>query len=282
MLSTASKCCAKAAAGASSAITSAARREMRVIGVVPSCPAVAPLPRNSTEGAIFFMPPEDDTRRRTRTRMSLLARIACAMAGAIFLALAFMPVRYVAVARVLLPPAHTYIGPFVVKAAVHDISVSGEPGSRGLAIEHWDHDPHAAALAVNSFLRKQLGEGMSVIDEAPVPFTPIGPGRSMRVVYGFFGLLCLAFLIRSLQKAPPPERALVRHALRFARNGEKAMLIDTGGRMRVVLSRAPKLGKAPELRVLATLAGGALIVARLERGSVAPRRRRSAKTVANS
>jgi len=85
--------------------------------------------------------------------MSLLARIACAVASVALLTLAFMPVRYAAVARVLLPPAHPYIGPFVGKAPTHDMSVSGEPGSRVLAIEHWGHEPHAAAAAVNSFLR---------------------------------------------------------------------------------------------------------------------------------
>src|SRR5262245_22881705 len=98
------------------------------------------------------MPPRLDTRRRTRTPMRKLACAACAISAVVFMTLAFAPVRYAAVARVLLPQAHSDIGPFVVRAATFDMSVSGELGSRIIAIEHWSEQPQAAAAAVNAFL----------------------------------------------------------------------------------------------------------------------------------
>src|SRR5258708_34864217 len=119
-----------------------------------------------------------------RTGMNRFACAVCAILGVIFLTLALLPARYAAVARVLLPQAHGEIGSFVVKAATFDMSVSGEPGSRVLAIEHWDADPQAAADAVNMFLRARLADDMVVIDEAAVPFAPVGPGKRARLAWG--------------------------------------------------------------------------------------------------
>ena len=214
-----------------------------------------------------------------RTR---LRRLACAFAGVIFLTAAFLPVRYVAVARVLLPPAPLAIGPFVVKAATFDMSVSGEQGSRVLAIEHWGAEPRAAAAAVNAFLRTQLADGITVIDEAGVPFEQVGPGTQKKVAMGWLGVMLLVLAWVKKKKAKPSDRSLVRHALRFAQHGEKTLLIDTGEKLRVVLSREAAAAARPQLKILARLAGGALVVARLEGRTVACARRRGGKSVANS
>ncbi len=197
------------------------------------------------------------------------------MAGVIFMTLALLPERYAAVGRVLLAPAHRDIGPFVVKAATFDMSVGGEPGSRVLTIEHWAPEPRGAADAVNAFLQRGLTDEMTVIDSAAVPYSPVGPARSLRLLYGVLGLALLAgnFLFRGSRKRAF-DRNLVRHALRFAKHGEKTLLVETGGR--IVLARGPDAGA--RLKVLATFLGGSLIVAR----TVAVPRRRSAKNVANS
>jgi hypothetical protein len=55
---------------------------------------------------------------------------------------------------------------------------------------------------------------------------------------------------------------VVRHAIRLAQLGQKTLLVDTGSKFRVVLSDAAAAALAPELKILASLAGGALLVAR--------------------
>jgi len=196
------------------------------------------------------------------------------MASVIFLTLALFPARYAAVGRVLLAPAHGDIGPFVVKAATFDMSVSGEPGSRVLAIEHWAPEPGAAADAVNAFLGAHLTADMTVIDQASVPYSPVGPNRFLRMVWGSLGLMLLLFLFVRSGKLSPPDRSIVRHALRFAKSGERTLLLENGGRL--VLAR--ELDAGTRLKILATFFGGSLVVAR----TVADPRRRIAKTVANS
>lgn len=196
------------------------------------------------------------------------------MVGVIFLTLALLPERYAAVARVLLPPAHSDIGPFVVKAATFDMSVSAEPGSRVLAIEHWAPEPRAAADAVNAFIARQLTAEMTVIDAAPVPYAPVGPGRFLRMLYALLASVVMVVLFLKSRKLSLPDRSIVRHALRFARSGERTMLVETGGRL--VLAREPDADT--RFQVLATFFGGSLIVAR----TVAVPRRRGAKNVANS
>ena len=197
------------------------------------------------------------------------------MAGVIFLTLALFPVRYAAVGRVLLAPAHSDIGLFVVKAATFDMSVSGEPGSRVLAIEHWAPEPRAAADAVNAFLGAHLTADMTVIDAAAVPYSQVGPGTTLRFGYGLLGLLLLGMIFyRKAERRGVLDRPIVRHALRFARSGERTLLVETAGRL--VLAR--ELDADARFKILATFLGGSLVVAR----TVAAPRRRSAKDVANS
>jgi len=108
-------------------------------------------------------------------------------------------------------------------------------------------------------------DGMLVIDEASVPFAPRGPGPPMRVALGVAALLLLAFpifIFRSKSRSQAPDRSVVRHAIRFAQLGQKTLLVDTGTRFRVVLSDEAAAALAPELEILARLAGGALLVAR--------------------
>ena len=71
-----------------------------------------------------------------------------------------------------------------------------------------------------------------------------------------------------------PDRSIVRHALRFAKSGERTLLLENGGRL--VLAR--ELDAGTRFKILATFFGGSLVVAR----TVADPRRRGAKTVANS
>jgi hypothetical protein len=68
------------------------------------------------------------------------------------------------------------------------------------------------------------------------------------------------FKVKSRSKAP--DREVVQYALRFAQLGQKTLIVDTGTKFRVVLSRDAASALGPELQILASLAGGALIVAR--------------------
>jgi hypothetical protein len=61
------------------------------------------------------------------------------------------------------------------------------------------------------------------------------------------------------KRAAPPSRSAVRLALRIARYGEKIVLVDTGTSIRIERAGATR---RPDLQVLASLAGGALVVAR--------------------
>jgi hypothetical protein len=68
----------------------------------------------------------------------------------------------------------------------------------------------------------------------------------------------LDFLFRR-RGAPPLSRSAVRLALRIAACGEKVVLIDTGTAIRV--EPAGAAGRA-DLQILASRAGGALLIAR--------------------
>jgi hypothetical protein len=61
------------------------------------------------------------------------------------------------------------------------------------------------------------------------------------------------------ERPAPPSRSAVRLALRIARYGEKVVLVDTGTNIRI---ERPGATRRPELQILASLAGGALVVAR--------------------
>jgi hypothetical protein len=62
-------------------------------------------------------------------------------------------------------------------------------------------------------------------------------------------------------RKPPaaPSRSAVRLALRIAGYGEKVVLVESGTNIRI---ERPGATRRPELQVLASLAGGALVVAR--------------------
>jgi hypothetical protein len=201
-----------------------------------------------------------------RLRSSLLLGVL--VVAAALLAAALLPVRYAASARVLSPRPPFDPAAFAVAAEAYGVTVGGEAGSRVLVVEHVGADPARAASAVNAFLRARASERMLVIDEASVPFAPQGPGPRMKAAAGVAGLLLLAFsvfIFRSKSESPAPERSVVRQALRFAQLGQKTLLVDTGTRFRVVLSRDAAAALEPELKILANLAGGALVVARQSR-----------------
>jgi hypothetical protein len=61
------------------------------------------------------------------------------------------------------------------------------------------------------------------------------------------------------KRAAPLSRSAVRLALRIARYGEKIVLVDTGSSIRIEPAAA---ARRPDLQVLGSLAGGALVVAR--------------------
>jgi hypothetical protein len=187
------------------------------------------------------------------------------LVAAVLLAAAMLPERYAATARVLAPPPPFDPAAFAAKAAGFDMTVGAHSGSRILSVQHAGADPRRAASAVNAFLRARAADGMLVIDEAPVPFAPQGPGLRMRAALGAAGLLLLVlpiFILTSRSESTAPERSLVRYAIRLAQLGQKTLLVDTGGRFRVVLSGEAAAALGPELKILAQLAGGTLVVAR--------------------
>ena len=200
-----------------------------------------------------------------RVRPGLLLVVLLPLA-AVLLAGALLPVRYEATARVLLPRPPFDAATFADKAAAYGMTVDAGSRSRVLSLHHVAADPARAATAVNAFLREHVAEGMLVIDEAGVPFVPDGPGPAMRAGLGAAGLALLVLPILVFLKLKngnrAPDRAVVRHALRFAQLGQKTLLVDTGTELRVVLSGDAAAALGPELEILASLAGGALTVAR--------------------
>jgi hypothetical protein len=201
---------------------------------------------------------------RMRVRSSLLIAALLSLA-AVSLAGALLPVRYTATARVLLPRQPFDSAAFVAKATAYDMAAGAQAGSRVLSVRHVAADPAVAAAAVNAFLHAHAAEGMLVLDEASVPFAPRGPGPRMRFALAAAGLLLLVlppFIFRSRRRSPAPDRSVVRHAIRLAQLGQKTLLVDTGTKFRVVLSDAAAAALEPEIKILASLAGGALRVAR--------------------
>jgi hypothetical protein len=61
------------------------------------------------------------------------------------------------------------------------------------------------------------------------------------------------------KRAAPLSRSAVQLALRIARYGEKVVLVDTGSSIRIEPAAA---ARRPDLQVLGSVAGGALVVAR--------------------
>jgi hypothetical protein len=168
---------------------------------------------------------------------------AILLLGALFFAVAaLVPSRYVAVARVLTPPLPFDASALAVRAATQDISVSGERGSRVLSLEHTATEPRAAAAQLNGFLERGLSGEIVVIDRAGVPFRPLGPGRAL--LWGMALLLACSglLLLRRRRAVSLADRALVRLAITVAKLGNRALLIDTGGKFRLVLSREVSAG----------------------------------------
>jgi hypothetical protein len=155
---------------------------------------------------------------------------------------------------------------FADKAAAHEMTIEAQSRSRVLSLRHAATDPARAAAAVNAFLRAQAPQEMLVIDEASVPFASLGSGPRMRGGLVAMALLLLVFsfvfFFKVKKGSKAPDREVVRYALRFAQLGQKTLIVDTGTRFRVVLSGDAAATLRPDLQILASLAGGALIVAR--------------------
>lgn len=232
------------------------------------------------------MSPNGDICRMTMPARRLLPAVLFALA-AVLLAAALLPVRYEAVARVLLPRQFDASG-FAATAAACDVTAGAESGSRVLSLRHAAADPARAAAELNGFLLAHVPPGMLVIDEASVPFAFHGPGSRTRAASAaaavFLVLLGFPLLaLSTLEKSKAPEREVVRYALRFAQLGQKTLLVETGTTFRVVLSGDAAAALGPKLEILASLAGGALTVARtIERPAVAWGRREDHKAVVNS
>jgi hypothetical protein len=199
-----------------------------------------------------------------RTRRSLVLALLLPLA-ALLLAAALLPVRYEATARVLLPRQFDATV-FADKAAAYDVTVDAESRSRVLSLRHAAADPARAAAAVNAFLRAHVTERMLVIDDASVPLASLGPGPQMRAGLAVAAIALLVFMFVALFKvksaSKAPDREVVQYALRFAQLGQKTLIVDTGTKFRVVLSGDTAAALKPELEILASLAGGALTVAR--------------------
>jgi hypothetical protein len=202
-----------------------------------------------------------------RVRPALLLAVLLPLAAAL-LGAALLPVHYEATARVLVPRQPFDASAFADKAAAYDIAVSAEARSRVLSLRHAAADPARAAAEVNDFLRTHVPQGMLVIDDASVPFVSREPWQQARATLGAAGLLLLIFPALFLlffgrkTESKAPDREVVQYALRFAQLGQKTLLVDTGTRFRVVLSSDAAAALGPDLQILASLAGGALTVAR--------------------
>jgi hypothetical protein len=183
----------------------------------------------------------------------------------VLLAAALLPVRYEAIARVLLP-RQLDAAAFADKAAAYGMTVGAESGSRVLSLRHAAADPVRAAEEVNGFLRAHVPQGMLVIDEASAAFATVGPKPRLRAAFAAAALALLVFpflvFFKIKRRSKAPDREVVRYALRFAQLGQQTLIVETGTRFRVVLSRDAAAALGPELQILASLAGGALIVAR--------------------
>jgi hypothetical protein len=166
---------------------------------------------------------------------------------------------------VLLPPQFDAAA-FTDQAAAYAVTVDAESRSRVVRLRHAAADPASAAGAVNAFLRAHVTEGMLVIDDASVPFTSPGPGSQLRTGSVVAAIALLVFvsvvLSRGKSASKAPDREVVRYALRFAQLGQKTLIVDTGTKFRVVLSGDAAAALAPTLKILASVAGGALTVAR--------------------
>jgi hypothetical protein len=73
---------------------------------------------------------------------------------------------------------------------------------------------------------------------------------------------------RQAAQVQPPSRSVVQLAIRLAQRGQRTLLVESGSRLRLARSASP------DLKVLGSLAGGALLLARdRNRAAVAGPRR---------
>jgi hypothetical protein len=91
---------------------------------------------------------------------------------------------------------------------------------------------------------------------------------------GVIAGVALGIMLLPRRKPGPaqlPSRSVVQLAIRLAQRGQRTLLVESGSRLRLVHSGSP------HLKVLAALAGGALLVAREPQRGVAtvaaPRRK---------
>lgn len=151
-----------------------------------------------------------------------------------------LPQQYAATAQVLLPP-------------------QAGAASRIRTITHSDADPHSAARRTEAALVELLAEESVVLDEPRVA------RESSRRWMLLPGLVFLALLLNALGSAwrrsrRIPDRAAVREAVLLAQRGYKPALVESGDGFRVVL--AGNAADRAELRVLARLSSGALVLGR--------------------
>lgn len=167
-------------------------------------------------------------------------RAGCLMLAVACLSVAALPPGYVATARVFLPP-------------------QADGKSRIREIREEAGDAHAAAQRVGERMQSMLDKKTIVLDEPAVSEQRgyrwlAGPGLA------FLLLFLKQFFAARARRARVPDRSVVREAIMLAQRGHKTALVDNGARFRVVL--ADNAPDREELRVLARLAGGALVLAR--------------------
>jgi hypothetical protein len=184
---------------------------------------------------------------------------------------ALRPPRYVATARVLVPPRAEQTALFKLAPAL-GVTVSAARGSRLIVVENESADPSAAVAALSDALRAHAGDAI-VIDAPraaakPLAFEGVVQAALVAAALSLFGACFLlgsrgTHIAKGMTQAShrnPPDRSAVRLALRLARYGQRTLLVDNGNGVRLV--RIDEAAAGPKLDYVAALVGGALILAR--------------------
>ena len=136
-------------------------------------------------------------------RYKELRLAALALFAALVLAAAatlVLPKRYIATARVLVPPQAGEMGPLASAAAAHDIAVNSTGGSRLAVLSYASADARKAAAVVNSFIAAHAKRPMVVIDRASMPRKPSSPDLLVNLAYGAAAGLALGFCLVSFRQ----------------------------------------------------------------------------------
>ena len=118
--------------------------------------------------------------------LSRMRIVATALAVALLAAAAitaFMPKKYAATARVLLPP-EAELGPLAAAAAASDISISSRGESHLVVLRRLAADPAAGIRALSDFVGAHTRKPAMVIDQPSASHSPVEPALETNLLYG--------------------------------------------------------------------------------------------------